>query len=120
MKIAISAEGNTQNSTVDPRFGRARWFVLYDSDSGQYEAVDNGASAEAMQGAGPKAAELLAGRKVEAVITGHCGPKAFQALKAAGIEVFVDAEGTVAEVVAKYKAGDFKSADGPDVRGHWQ
>ena len=63
MKIAISAEGDTQNSPVDPRFGRARWFVLYDSDSGQYEAVDNSASAEAMQGAGPKAAELLAGRE---------------------------------------------------------
>ena len=120
MKLAITAEGNTKDSPVDARFGRARWFVLYDSDSGQYEAVDNSTGVEAMQGAGPKAAELLTSHHVNAVITGHCGPKAFMALKQAGIEVFVNAEGTVAEAIGKYNDGELTSADGPDVGGHWQ
>ena len=120
MRLAVTAEGNTQDSPVDERFGRARWFVLYDSESDEYESVDNSASADAMQGAGPKTAELLADRKVDVVITGHCGPKAYMALKQAGIEVFVNAEGTIAEAIGKYNAGELTSAEGPDVRGHWQ
>jgi predicted Fe-Mo cluster-binding NifX family protein len=120
MKLAISSEGNSHDSQVDPRFGRAKWFVIHDTEHKTYEAVDNESAAVAMQGAGVKAAETLADQGVNAVITGHCGPKAFEALRQAGIEVYVNAEGSVAEAVKSYLAGELKPANGPDVGGHWR
>ncbi|HUX08853.1 MAG TPA: NifB/NifX family molybdenum-iron cluster-binding protein [Acidobacteriota bacterium] len=119
MKLAITAEGNSPDSPVDPRLGRAKWFMIYDSDSETYEAVDNSSGVEATHGAGPIAAETIAAHKVDCVITGHCGPRAYQALNAAGIKVAVSVEGTVAESVSSFLAGELKSTDGPDVQGHW-
>jgi predicted Fe-Mo cluster-binding NifX family protein len=120
MKLAISSEGSSHESPVDPRFGRAKWFMIFDTDSRAFEAVDNESAAGAMQGAGIKAAESLADHGIGTVITGHCGPKAFQALRQAGIEVVVNAEGSVAEAVNRYLAGELKPTDGPDVDGHWR
>ncbi len=60
----------------------------------------------ATQGAGIQAAQAVIDNKATAVITGHCGPKAFRALKAAGIEVFLAPDGTVDEAVTRFEAGE--------------
>lgn len=119
MKIAVTAQGNETSSQVDPRFGRARWFVIVDTESGEAEAVDNSSGAGAMSGAGVTAGQVMAERGVTTVITGHCGPNAYRTLAAAGIKVVTGAEGTVAEAVEKFRNGELGGADGPDVQGHW-
>ncbi len=119
MKIAVTSQGRTLNDGVDPRFGRTQTFLVVDTDSGEFEAVDNKQNLDAAQGAGIQAARLVGEHGAEAVITGHCGPKAFRTLAAAGIKVVVGAEGTVAEALEKFKAGDLKPADDADVEGHW-
>ena len=119
MKVAVSAVGKTLDSAVDPRFGRAAGFVLVDTDTGQHEAIDNTQNLHAMQGAGVQAAQTIARHNAEYVITGHCGPKAFRALEAAGIKVVTGVEGTVAEAVEKLQAGDAKPTHSADVEGHW-
>jgi len=83
MKLAITAQGGTSDSPVDQRFGRAEWLLIHDTESSDWKALENNDPA---QGAGLKVAEMLANQGVENVITGHCGPKAFKALQAAGIE----------------------------------
>jgi predicted Fe-Mo cluster-binding NifX family protein len=121
MKISISAQGWDLDSRVDPRFGRAAQFLIYDTEASSFEVVSNSQSLNAMQGAGIKAAEVMSNRGVQVLITGHCGPKAFNALKAAGIEVISSADGlTVAQALEKYKSGQFTTSNAPDVTGHWK
>jgi predicted Fe-Mo cluster-binding NifX family protein len=119
MKLAVTATESKPKSLVDPRFGRARWFLVYDTESESYKPLDNSSNVDAMQGAGIRTAELLSGSGAVCVVTGHCGPKAFEALKAAGIKVVAGAEGTVEEAVKKYLAGELEAIDRPDVAGRW-
>ena len=119
MKIAVSAKGTTLDSAIDPRFGRAARFVFVDTDTGDHEAIDNEQNLNAAQGAGIQAAQTASRHAAEYVITGHCGPKAFRALDAAGIKIVLVADGTVADAVEKLKAGEVEPSVGADVEGHW-
>jgi predicted Fe-Mo cluster-binding NifX family protein len=104
MKIAISVDGNCMSAQVDPRFGRARGFLLLDRESTQSEYIDN-PNIDASGGAGIQTAQMLAGRGAEAVITGNIGPNAFRVLDAAGIVVYTGASGTARESLQAYKEG---------------
>ncbi len=119
MKVVVTSRGVGMESELDPRFGRAAGFVLVDSETGESQTIDNSGGAQAAQGAGIQAAEAVSRLGAECVITGHCGPKAFRALQAAGIEIYIGASGTVTEAIAEFKAGNLKRAAGPDVGGHW-
>ena len=119
MKVAVSSVGETLDSAVDPRFGRAAQFLLVDTETGEHQVIDNTKNLNAAQGAGIQAAETVSSHGAEYVITGHCGPNAFRALDAAGIKVITGLKGTVAEVVEKLKVGEAKPSDGADVDGHW-
>jgi predicted Fe-Mo cluster-binding NifX family protein len=119
MKVAISASSPDLESPVDPRFGRCPYYLIVEPETMEFEAVENphlGASS----GAGIQAAQLVAQKNVEAVLTGSCGPNAFQTLKAAGVKVVVGVTGTVSEAVQKYASGgDYREAAGPDVPAHY-
>ena len=119
MKIIVTASGDTLESPVDPRFGRAEKFIVYDEQTGAFEAVDNSTNRDLPQGAGIQAAGLVAELGAKCIITGHCGPKAFTALEAAGVQIFVGAKGTVGEAIDRFKAGELESASGPNAEGHW-
>ena len=119
MKIAVTSQGPDLDALVDQRFGRARWFLIVDTESGEFEALDNVQNVESAHGAGIQAAQHVASYGVEAVVTGHVGPNAFRTLTAGGIKLYVGASGTVREAVERYKSGELKQAFGADVRGHW-
>ncbi|NMB74208.1 MAG: dinitrogenase iron-molybdenum cofactor biosynthesis protein [Myxococcales bacterium] len=119
MKVLLSTTGRELDSPLDPRFGRAELFAVVETESRRFEIVENAAARAALQGAGIQAAELAARLGVAAVITGHCGPKAFAALQAAGIQVVVGARGTVAQALEDFLAGRLRPATGADVQGHW-
>ena len=119
MKIAITSQGAELSGEVDPRFGRAQCFIIYDLDTDQFEVADNEQNLNAPQGAGIQAAQTVAAHDVGSVLTGHCGPKAFRVLSEAGIKVVVRASGTVREAVEAFKRGDLKPSESADVEGHW-
>jgi len=119
MKIAFSSTGSTTDSEIDPRFGRANLFLVVDTRNQDLTFLDNKQNMQAAQGAGIQAAATVADAGVNVVITGHCGPKAFRTLSAAGISVIVGVEGTIKAALDRYQAGDLKPADAPDVEGHW-
>lgn len=119
MKIAVSANGPDPEANVDPRFGRAPYFLLVDLETKDWETVPNMPNLQAAQGAGIQAASLLASHHPAAVLTGHCGPKAFNTLVAAGIDVIVGVEGPVREAVQNYQAGKLRPATGPNAAAHW-
>jgi len=119
MKIVITSNGNTLESEVDQRFGRAAGFMVYDTQSGEFHWASNDQNLNAAQGAGIQAAETVSRMGADCVITGHCGPKAFRTLSAAGIQVITGAQGTVGHVIAEFKAGRLQPSGNPDVEGHW-
>ena len=120
MLIAVTAKTCNPGSEVDPRFGRAPYFHLIDTETGETNIIENKQSLEAVQGAGIQAAETITSHNAEALLTGHCGPKAFQVLSAAGIRIVVGVQGKIDEVLEKYKSGEFREAESPDVESHWQ
>ena len=113
-KIAISSEGPTLDDLVDPRFGRAGGFVVVDLPDMSVSYIDNGASQTMSMGAGIETAERVANAGVHVVLSGYVGPKAFDALKAAGIKVCQDVSGTVREAVERFQKGEFPFADAPN------
>lgn len=119
MKIAFSSSGETLESPLDVRFGRAPKFIVYDLDSGSLEAIDNRQSLDAAQGAGIQSAETVARLGVNVLVSGHCGPKAFRVLQAAGIKVYTSDAPTVAAALDLYRAGKLIEAKAADVDGHW-
>ncbi len=114
----MTALSGNLESQIDPRFGRCPYFVIVDSETMEFEAVLNTASGS-MSGAGIQAAQIVASKGTEVLITGNVGPNAFQALSAAGIKVVTGAFGTVREVVEKYKDRGLKETNSPTVRGHF-
>ena len=119
MKVAITSQGTDLNSQVDPRFGRARYFVVVDTQTGAATAHDNSQNLNAVQGAGIQAGRNVIELGVEAVITGNVGPKAFAALQAGGVKIHIGASGSVADALGKLKAGELDCAGKANVEGHW-
>jgi predicted Fe-Mo cluster-binding NifX family protein len=117
MKLAISATGKDLDSMIDPSFGRANYFVIVDSESGDIvNVIDNLAAQDAAGGAGINAATIVAGSGAQTVLTGQVGPNAFGVLQASGIKVISNVSGTVREAVEQYRKGTISSLDeGPGV-----
>ncbi|MBW1729757.1 MAG: NifB/NifX family molybdenum-iron cluster-binding protein [Deltaproteobacteria bacterium] len=119
MKIAVTSTGQDITSEVDPRFGRAPYILVVDSDSMDIEVIDNRENANSLKGAGIQAASAVSKKGAQVLLTGHCGPNAFKALKAAGIAVVNGAQGTVSSGVKAYLEGNLKEAEEPGAEGHW-
>ena len=119
MKVAVTAQGPELSSAVDPRFGRAKYFIVVDTESGEFSPHDNAQNLNAVQGAGIQAAQNVVNLKVEAVITGNLGPKAFTALQAGNVKAYLGAGGTVSAAVEQFKAGELECTSAPNVEGHW-
>ena len=119
MKIIFTTSGDTLDAALDPSFGRARNFLLYDLECEAFDIISNQQNLDAAQGAGIQAAQTIAKAGAQALITGHCGPKAFRVLEAASIKVFNTDAPTVAEALARYRSGDLTEAQSAYVEGHW-
>jgi predicted Fe-Mo cluster-binding NifX family protein len=119
MKIAISSKGKDLSSEVDPRFGRAAYLIIVDTDTMAFEVVDNAANVNSFKGAGIQAATMVYDKGAEVLMTGYCGPKAFQTLQAAGVKVVSDISGTVAEAVEMLKSGKIEYTDAANADAHW-
>ncbi len=119
MKLAITATGPDLSSGFDPRFGRAKYLLFVDMPLRTFVSFENKAAMDAAQGAGIQAAQNVIDHGAEAVVTGNCGPKAFRALHAAGVPVYLAPEGTVADNLDRFDHGQFLPAEAANVDGHW-
>ncbi len=117
MKIAVSASEKNIESEIDQRFGRCNYFVIVDSETMEFEALDN-TGMTASGGAGAAAGQEMAKRGVEAVLTGNCGPNALAVLNAAGIKVATGMSGKIKDAVMAYVKGEIKENPGPNVSSH--
>jgi len=113
MKIAITSLGETIDSPVDPRFGRARYFLVHHTDSGTWTVHPNQQILEKGKGTCLSAAQTVIGLDVSVLITGHCGPNAFRTLTDGNVEVYQNAEGTVKKVIGEFLSGHLSKSIKP-------
>ena len=118
MKIAVTSTGPTLDDNVEARFGRCPYFLIIDTDTMQLEAIENPNMALG-GGAGIQSAQLMSEKGVTTVLTGNCGPNAFNVFGQAGIQVIVGISGSVRNAVEQFKTGALASASGPNVASHF-
>ena len=119
MKIAITTQGQDLSSQLDPRFGRAKWLIVVDTETGDFQAYDNAVNLNAAQGAGIQTAQNAANLGAQAVITGNIGPNAIKTLDAAKVKVFLSKASTAHEALGLFKEGKLQEVTEPNVEGHW-
>ncbi|HBG28212.1 MAG: hypothetical protein A2Y10_19740 [Planctomycetes bacterium GWF2_41_51] len=98
MKILITAAAPVLSAKVDEHFGRAAYFIIADTETDGFEAIEND-NANALTGAGIASAQKVIKIKPEIVLTGSCGPKAEQLLTAANIKIRTGIKGTVEDAL---------------------
>jgi len=118
MKIAVTSTGPTLDDMMEARFGRCAYFLIIDLDTMEFEAVEN-PNIGLGGGAGIQSAQLMAEKGVSTVLTGNCGPNAFQPFGAANIQVITGVSGQVRQAVEQYKSGALSSTTTPNVQSHF-
>ncbi|NSW90087.1 MAG: NifB/NifX family molybdenum-iron cluster-binding protein [Firmicutes bacterium] len=104
MKICISSKGNSLDSMLDSRFGRADYFIIVDTDTMEFESIENTAATSG-GGAGITSGQMMVDRDIKAVITGNVGPNAMSVLKAADIDIYRGMAISVKENIESFKRG---------------
>lgn len=119
MKIAVSCTEKSTDAAVDSRFGRAPYFAIYDTETKEFEFIDNQQTLNTASGAGVQAAQHVVNADVSALLTGHCGPKAFKAMNAAEIKIYTNVSGLLKDALAMFESGSLVLTSEADVEGHW-
>jgi len=118
MRILITATAPDLDALVDPRFGRAAYFLLVDPDTLDWSAQPN-PGVGAPGGAGIQAAQFAANQKAAAVISGDFGPNAYNALAAAGVPMYLfGTASTAREAITQFKAGQLQRVGTPTQAAH--
>jgi len=112
MKIAVSSMDKNIDSNVSDVFGRCSYFIIAKIENQKIErteAIEN-KSTDQMSGAGISTAQLMAEKKVNAVITGNVGPRALDVLRQFNIEVY-SGSGAIKEVLQEFINGKLKKIE---------
>ena len=105
MKVAVASSGGNLDAQMDPRFGRCGYIVVVDTDTMQFEAIENPGPAMG-SGAGTSAAQIVGDTGAETVVAGNLGPNAALALNAGGVTMLQASGMTVAEAAQAAAAGE--------------
>ena len=119
MKVAVTSKGTSLDSEIDPRFGRAPYILIIDTETLEFEALDNSSNVNAFKGAGIQAATMVSDKGAEVLMTGYCGPKAFVTLEAAGVKVVDDISGKVRDAIITIKEGKVSYSVAANKEAHW-
>lgn len=114
MKIVVSAKGQDPESEVDPRFGRAFCFLVFDTENGVWQTVDNAQALSAAHGAGIQSAETVCRLGANIAISGHVGPKAFTVLAAGGVRAYRGDARSAREAVEAFQRGELAELHAAD------
>jgi len=88
MKVAITSTGNNLESTLDQRFGRCAFFVIYDTETKGMEFLPN-PNTDVQEGAGPASVQIVAAKEVKKIVSGEFGIKIKSLLDSLKIQMIV-------------------------------
>ncbi|UWG95555.1 NifB/NifX family molybdenum-iron cluster-binding protein [Dehalobacter sp. DCM] len=104
MKIVIPVDNNSMDTTVCISFGRAPYFLIYETETEEKSFINNSAAAS-QGGAGIKAAQSIVDSGAEAIITPRCGENAAEVIKAAGIIMYRTINNSIQDNLQALKEG---------------
>lgn len=114
MKILVSSIGKDEKSIMDRRFGRCKYFVIFDSESNKYNFIENDGS-KAGGGAGIAAANQVIELGIKTIITGNLGPNAYELILKDGIKAYTSEEVSVEECIKNYFDNSLKEISIPGI-----
>ena len=119
MIIAITSTGKELDSSLDTRFGRCKYIIIYNTDDSSFSVHDNQLNLNAAQGAGIQTAQNILNKNANIVITGNLGPNAFKVLQAGEVKTFLAGNISVKQAIEDYQNNKLKELNNPNVEGHW-
>lgn len=110
MKIAFTASGEDWDATIDPRFGRTDYILVYDEDTDTLSCTDNRDIQQVAHGAGPKTSQLIFDLAPQILITGNGpGGNAAAILSKMNLKIYVGAGGmNIREAYQAFKNNQLK------------
>ena len=118
MNVAVTSQGPDLDSEVDPHFGRAKYIIIVNTQTGEFKAHDNSRNLEAARGAGSQTGRDVVQLGADAVISGRVGPQASGTLRAGNVEIYTGATGSVKDAIEQFKSGRLARAGEADDKGH--
>ncbi len=119
MKIAVTSQNKHLTSLIDSRFGRSAFILFVDTDTMSFESIDNSKNKNSFKNAGINTANAVLEYGAKILITGFCGPNAFNILKTSGIKVADRVNGRVIDVVENYKSGQLVFSNHANTEAYW-
>lgn len=104
MKIVLPVDENYDETSVCPSFGRAPYFLIYETETEKSVFVDNNAAAS-QGGAGVKAAQCIVDHHADVLLTPRCGENAAAVISAGGIRIYRTDSGTAMDNIRAFTAG---------------
>ena len=102
MKIAIAAAENSLKSTIDPHFGRCKWFCLYDTETKNADFIQNNFQ-HGNEKAGIDAVMLLLSHGIGIAIAGRFGSRVVESFRKNRIQMIVPEKlGSVSEFIKMF------------------
>jgi len=114
VRLVVTAIRPELSSPIDQRFGRTRCLLVVDLPDRATMVIDNKPEMHATRDAGLQAAKKVIESHADGLITGHCGPRAYSALKDAGVAVYKVSDGSVAEALDRFAEGELIAAANAD------
>lgn len=102
MKIVIPVNEKSVDVYISENFGRAEYFLVYDTESKEKKFIVNTA-VQSSGGAGIKAAQIVIDTGAGVLITPRCGQNAADVVSGAGIKIYKSVEGTVESNIKAYE-----------------
>lgn len=101
MKIAMPIQEKSMEASIHDAFGRAPYFLLYNTTTKENEFLDHRA-AVAQGGSGIRAAQVVADNGVRAVITRQCGENAQKFFSNAEVLVYEAIPGSIQQNIEAF------------------
>lgn len=110
MKIAIPVDQNTKTSNVCVSFGRAPYFMFFNTETKETIFIENEA-ADSQGGAGIKAAQTLVDAGTDVLLTPRCGENAAVVLQKAKVKMYKTLPGNVEDNLVAYENGKLEALE---------
>ena len=111
MLILIGSDGNNLESPVAKRFGHANYFILYNTETKNFEAFENLAEEHNHD----NLYDFLE-KGVEVFIVGNIGPHAFEIINTPKNQVYLARKMSVSESLKKFVGGELEHLKEPTVK----
>jgi predicted Fe-Mo cluster-binding NifX family protein/Zn finger protein HypA/HybF involved in hydrogenase expression len=115
-RVAVAALGTDLKSGIAPLYGTAPYFFLFDTETKQYQVVNN-PSITSTRSYGSITTQFLQSQNMGAVIAGNYGSRANTALFALNIIPYTY-QGTVTDGVEAYRAGKLTPISNTSLPGY--